>query len=1056
MTTPHSTLHPTGDAVAYDASKVEYPLSNVVDTFGRVFATKVHGYGLNVLEIGSSGSVAFSPGDMHSLDLLLDPGQVKLRARDSNALVLLNEPGTASLLIADEGAAILTAGSNLLRMDATGNLYAAGGAGSNVFAAPAGSSHSFLVGETEVFRVDGSGARASNLVVDGSEFTVPRGPQSSRPSGQDGQIFYNEDAGRFEGFASSAWGGLGGVVDVDQDTYVSAETAPGANNNELRFYTAGEERMRINSAGKVGYGTSDPQYTLDIAGDVRISGHLLTNTTSQPKVVNLGDRGDGSTTIEDGVQNDGAGVRVAGLPNMALFASSKADRFEKSIRWNYNKNGVVDVGRKGAWNTESFWRMRGGSFRLAHTNPDSGAEVEYIMRINQNDELEFVRHFVPVNGDRERYEVVSMFGTTIGTSKLAPDRGYVSLDVSRTSRTVEQAADPIQPQSAGRWTPLDARPTVNAYVNSFSATGNYILYSALFPVGNGDITTSDVVAAAINHGHVSETFAGAIDNAATVALSSMFDGSPVPDTIVKYAGVVQLLETGEQSTSPVISFVLNDSVIEALADAAADATQAVMTYTLTFSNVSWSGMSAADAAVFEAWMESELLLAAKARNFGVISLDVSTSFGASSSETSVSVTFKTVDTARVMHGTVEGDATTVINPKSVIPFVDRPAETVSANSVAVVVESVQRVETAPTVVSLVQTASTGSQVDVEYVVNEANAAFSVAELRVLVATSPLSEPIVPQKIAYHPDALTVAVSGTSGTATIATDAARSYIYFVAVNNAPDPVISAEKVIVAFNSESTGLDLVTAAVSGSSGTDTVVVSGLDGIDDLDGVDVVVIKYNTQKVLEGAAQSATTNLVASHAVTGLADGTLYHLWVQVTDTKSIASSRYIGEVTTASLPSLGAVSVSATHNSITVSGLSSVTSTPGVQVTIDAVYGTGASVGDAANTTVADIGQAGAATRSIAGLAKDTAYNVWVIAKDASGNATEPLLLTATTANLDPPIGTQGVSVQSATGTTLVLQGLDGIQDPVDGVASVRVYHGTTNDIGSATVHEFAPQ
>jgi len=63
-----------------------------------------------------------------------------------------------------------------------------------------------------------------------------------------GSIRYNTDNSTFEGFKGT-WGSLGGVIDVDQDTYVSAETSAGADNDDLKFFTAGTERMKIDSNG---------------------------------------------------------------------------------------------------------------------------------------------------------------------------------------------------------------------------------------------------------------------------------------------------------------------------------------------------------------------------------------------------------------------------------------------------------------------------------------------------------------------------------------------------------------------------------------------------------------------------------------------------------------------------------------------------------------------------------------------------------------------------------------------------------------------------------------
>ncbi len=88
---------------------------------------------------------------------------------------------------------------------------------------------------------------------------LPVGSTSARPTGMDGLVRYNNEIKRFEGYGNSAWSGLGGVVDVNQDTYISAENAPGTNNDQLRFFTSNLERMIIQPNGNVGIGsTIDP------------------------------------------------------------------------------------------------------------------------------------------------------------------------------------------------------------------------------------------------------------------------------------------------------------------------------------------------------------------------------------------------------------------------------------------------------------------------------------------------------------------------------------------------------------------------------------------------------------------------------------------------------------------------------------------------------------------------------------------------------------------------------------------------------------------------------
>ena len=86
---------------------------------------------------------------------------------------------------------------------------------------------------------------------------LPRGTTAQRLSGVLGQVRYNTSLSQFEGYgAGNAWGSLGGVKDVDGDTFIRAESAAGQDEDSLEFLTAGTARVSIDSTGNVGVGTT--------------------------------------------------------------------------------------------------------------------------------------------------------------------------------------------------------------------------------------------------------------------------------------------------------------------------------------------------------------------------------------------------------------------------------------------------------------------------------------------------------------------------------------------------------------------------------------------------------------------------------------------------------------------------------------------------------------------------------------------------------------------------------------------------------------------------------
>jgi hypothetical protein len=116
------------------------------------------------------------------------------------------------------------------------------------------------------------------LAIDGTDAVLlPVGTNVQRPVGTVGLIRYNTDTTQFEGYSSGAWQGLGGVIDIDQDTYVVAEES--ADEDFIRVYTAGAERLTVSNTGNVGIGTTTPAFKLDVNGTARFVGALTLGST---------------------------------------------------------------------------------------------------------------------------------------------------------------------------------------------------------------------------------------------------------------------------------------------------------------------------------------------------------------------------------------------------------------------------------------------------------------------------------------------------------------------------------------------------------------------------------------------------------------------------------------------------------------------------------------------------------------------------------------------------------------------------------------------------------
>ena len=76
------------------------------------------------------------------------------------------------------------------------------------------------------------------VVIEGTNSAVmPVGTTAQRGTATQGGIRYNTDTTSFEGYSGSDWAGMGGLIDIDQDTHICAEVTSDA--DELIFTTGG-------------------------------------------------------------------------------------------------------------------------------------------------------------------------------------------------------------------------------------------------------------------------------------------------------------------------------------------------------------------------------------------------------------------------------------------------------------------------------------------------------------------------------------------------------------------------------------------------------------------------------------------------------------------------------------------------------------------------------------------------------------------------------------------------------------------------------------------------
>ena len=115
------------------------------------------------------------------------------------------------------------------------------------------------------------------LVIDTTgAITVPVGTTADRPSSLTaGMVRFNTTDGVFEGYSGNAWASLGGVKDVDQDTFIEAESSPGADNDELRFVTAGITAFTVDNQQRI-VTAANTDLVFDIGRQINVSNTVIT------------------------------------------------------------------------------------------------------------------------------------------------------------------------------------------------------------------------------------------------------------------------------------------------------------------------------------------------------------------------------------------------------------------------------------------------------------------------------------------------------------------------------------------------------------------------------------------------------------------------------------------------------------------------------------------------------------------------------------------------------------------------------------------------------------
>ena len=154
-----------------------------------------------------------------------------------------------------------------------------------------------------------------------------------------GEIRFNTDAQTYEGYDGNNWGSLGGMTDVDKDTLITAETSAGADNDELQFFTAGVERLRIFADGHI-----SASGNITSSGNLQVDGDVTTSITSTGSFGMI--KKDGLDIREHFSRNT---VEAFELDSNGDFQPTDTNQYVVDPKWELDEDGNLQRRERELW-----------------------------------------------------------------------------------------------------------------------------------------------------------------------------------------------------------------------------------------------------------------------------------------------------------------------------------------------------------------------------------------------------------------------------------------------------------------------------------------------------------------------------------------------------------------------------------------------------------------------------------------------------------------------------------------------------------------------------------
>lgn len=314
-------------------------ITGATDITGDLDVDNININGNTIISTDTNGDITISPNGTGTvvIDTDLDVDNVNI---NGNTISTTNSNGDLNLSPNGTGTVVVNTDLTVDNININASTIALTGVGNGDLAfAQAGTGTYQFAGNTAV--------------------KLPVGTDAQRPTAATGQIRFNTTASQFEGYDGNNWSGLGGVIDADQDTKITAEQTSGSDSDALKFFTAGTLRMQLDSSelalhnvttisSKTGSSlTIDPNPVGD-SGELVVLGNLKvegTTTTINSVTVSLNDKNLVlADSAADSAEANNAGITINGpsVPATLLYKSA-TDTFQFNRPLTTPGGGVTNI-----------------------------------------------------------------------------------------------------------------------------------------------------------------------------------------------------------------------------------------------------------------------------------------------------------------------------------------------------------------------------------------------------------------------------------------------------------------------------------------------------------------------------------------------------------------------------------------------------------------------------------------------------------------------------------------------------------------------------------------